>query len=71
MKRPIAIGENKIDMNILDTHCIMYSSDITFIINRLQRIENRVSLLERNIREGSLLYVVVFITSWAFIKYII
>ena len=58
-------------MNILDTHCIMYSSDITFIINRLQRIENRVSLLERNIREGSLLYVVVFITSWAFIKYII
>jgi hypothetical protein len=61
----------KIDMNILDTHCIMYSSDITFIINRLQRIENRVSLLERNIREGSLLYVVVFITSWAFIKYII
>jgi hypothetical protein len=49
----------------------MYSNDMIFIIDRIKRMENKITLIERNIREGGLLYGIVFISSWVFIKYII
>jgi hypothetical protein len=49
----------------------MYSNDMIFIIDRIKRMETRITLIERNIRECSLLYGIVFISSWVFIKYII
>ena len=49
---------------------VMFSSDLTFFLNRLRLLEDRTTRMERIFKEGVIIYTIVFIGSFIILKYV-